>query len=444
VKHLPLFFDLQGRRVVVVGEGPMAERRADLARSGGAAVYQVPQVSAADLLGAAAVFVATGDADTDTEAQHAARVARVPVNVADRPALSDFILPAIVDRDEVVVAVSTGGASPTLATLLRERIEALLPERVGALAGLARMFRAQANTLIGDAGARRAFWRRFIAGPAGRLALAGDEAGARRAALGELDAARRAGPRQGVAHIVGAGPGDPDLLTLKAAQLLQEADAILHDALVPAAILKRARREAELVPVGKRRGGSGWRQADIEAEMIRRVRAGQTVVRLKAGDPFVFGRGAEEVDALQAAGLTVTVVPGITAALGCAAAIGVPLTDRRVASAITIVSGHNAEGRATAWPAVAEGHTLVVYMGAAEATSVRDRLLDAGTAPQTPIAIVENGTRPDQRVSTGRLADLARLAAGHLSRADAGPSLIIVGAAAARARTAHEPLVQVS
>jgi uroporphyrin-III C-methyltransferase/precorrin-2 dehydrogenase/sirohydrochlorin ferrochelatase len=450
VKHLPLFFDLAGRRVVVVGAGPTAARRAELARSAGAAVYECATVSAIDLKGSAAVFVATGSLDSDVEAQHAAKAAGVPVNVADRPRLSDFILPAIVDRDEVVVAISTGGASPTLATLLRGRIEAMLPEGFGAVARLARTFRAQANALI-EPGRRRVFWRRLIEGPAAWLALGGDEAGARRIALTELDAARRRHKPVGIAHIVGAGPGDPDLLTLKAAQLLQEADAILHDALVPEAVLNRGRREAEFICVGKRAtwkagGRPSWAQADIEAEMVRRVRAGQTVVRLKAGDPFVFGRGAEEVDALQAAGLPVTVVPGITAALGCAASAGIALTDRRVASAVTFVTGHNAAGNGVDWPALAAtGHTLAIYMGATEAAAVRDRLLAAGTAPQTPVAIVENGTRPDQLVSTGRLADLARLAARHLPpRGDAGPSLIIVGEVAARAAVRLAPLAEVS
>jgi uroporphyrin-III C-methyltransferase/precorrin-2 dehydrogenase/sirohydrochlorin ferrochelatase len=436
VKHLPLFFDLAGRRVVVVGRSPAARRRAELARSAGAAVYECEAVSADDLKGSAAVFVATGDFDSDLDAQRAANAAGIPVNVADRPQLSDFILPAIVDRDEVVVAISTGGASPTLATLLRGRIEAMLPARFGAVAKLARTFRGQANALI-EPERRRAFWRRLIEGPAAWLALRGDEAGARRIALTELDAARQASRPLGIAHIVGAGPGDPDLLTLKAAQLLQQADVVLHDALVPEAILDRARREAELVNVGKRKGQASWAQADIEAEMIHRVCLGQTVVRLKAGDPFVFGRGAEEVDALQAAGLPVTVVPGITAALGCAASVGIALTDRRVASAVTFLSGHAARDTTQG---AAGGHTHVVYMAVSEAAAVRDRLLADGVDPATPVAIIESGTRPDERVSTGRLADLARLAVGH----GAGPSLIIVGEVAARAAADRVPFAEVS
>ncbi len=447
MKHLPLFFDLSGRKVVVVGEGPAADRRADLVRSNGAEIRRVASsaVEASDFRGAAAAFIATGDADRDAAAQRLAKSAGVPVNVADRPSLCDFILPAIVDRDEVVVAISTGGASPTLATVLRGRIEAALPQRIGAVARLAATFRAQVNALIGEPNRRRAFWRRLVEGPAGRLALAGDDAGARRSALGELDAARRRMAPVGIAHIVGAGPGDPDLLTLRAAQLLQEADAILHDDLVPSAILARARRDSELLAVGKRKGRAGWTQADINAELVRRVRAGQTVVRLKAGDPFIFGRGGEEVEALRDAGLPVAVVPGITAALGCAASAGIPLTHRRLASAVTFVSGHSAPenqgtSRDAAWPSLAaQGHTLAIYMAATEAASVRDRLLGAGVGPSTPVAIVENGTRPDERVSVGRLADLARLAVPHVSRGDAGPSLIIVGDVAALATTAEPP-----
>jgi uroporphyrin-III C-methyltransferase/precorrin-2 dehydrogenase/sirohydrochlorin ferrochelatase len=348
--------------------------------------------------------------------------------------------------------------------VLRQRIEAILPEQLGALACLAKSFRAQIAALIPEPTRRRALWRRLVEGPAAQLALAGDEAGARRVVLGELDAARRreadaagrgetgAARRRttppGMAHIVGAGPGDPDLLTLRAAQLLQEADSILHDDLVPPAILARARRDAELVAVGKRKGRVRWTQAEIDAELVRRVRAGQTVVRLKAGDPFVFGRGGEEVEALRGAGLPVAVVPGITAALGCAASAGIPLTHRRLASAVTFVTAHRADGKQAdgqqdeRWPALAaQGHTLAIYMGATEAASVRDRLLGAGASPSTPAAIVENGTRPDERVSVGRLGDLARLAAPHTSRGDAAPILIIVGEVAALATVAGQPLL---
>lgn len=441
MKHLPLFFDLAGRKVVVIGEGPKADLRVKLARSAGADVQHLDtnSITAKDFRGAVAAFVATADEAKDIMVQRLAKSAGVPVNVADRPALCDFIMPAIVDRDGIVVAISTSGASPTLASVLRGRIEAVLPERIGTLASLAVTFRGQVNALIADPARRRAFLRRLVEGPAARLALAGDEAGARRVVLGELDVARRQTVSAGIAHIVGAGPGDPDLLTLKAAQLLQEADAVLHDDLVPPAVLNRARRDAEIVSVGKRMGRPSWAQADIDAELVRRVRVGQTVVRLKAGDPFVFGRGGEEVDALRAAGIAYTIVPGITAALGCAASAGIPLTHRHHASALTFVSGHSAVGsKPVAWPTLAaEGHTLAIYMGATEAPAVRDRLLEAGVDPATPVAVIENGTRADQFVSTGWLADLARLAAAHVQ--GGGPSLIIVGDVAAYAVAVETP-----
>ncbi len=434
MKHLPLFFNVAGRKVVVVGTGALADRKAAMARSAGAEVCQLAVAERVDFEGAVAAFIATGTEEGDRLAHGVAKASGVPVNVVDRPALCDFILPAIIDRDDVVVAVSTGGASPTLATVLRGHIERALPERIGALAALARTFREQANALITQPAERRAFWRRIVEGPAGKLALAGDAAGARRAVLGELDNARRQTSDVGIAYIVGAGPGDPDLLTLRAAQLLQEADVILHDDLVPPAILARARRDAEMVAVGKRKGKARCAQSDIEAEMVRRVRLGQTVVRLKAGDPFVFGRGGEEVDALRAADLPVSVVPGITAALGIGASANIPLTDRRFSSSVTLLSGHAAT-------AAGGGQTYVVYMGASEAASVRDRLLGAGVDPATPVAIVENGTRPDERVSTGSLADLARLAVSPDSLGDAGPSLMIVGEVAARAVPTVQPLL---
>ncbi len=371
----------------------------------------------------------------------------MPVNVADRPPLCDFILPAIVDRDEVVVAVSTGGASPTLATLRRGRIEAALPARLGAVARLAATFRAQAERPIAEPARRRTFFRRLVEGPAGRLALAGDYAGARRAALGELDAARRHMTPQGIAHIAGAGPGDPDLLTLRAAQLLQEADAILHDDLVPPAILARARRDAEMVSVGKRKGRASWAQADINAGWCagcgrpsRGAAQGRRPVRVRPGRRG--GRGF-----LQAAGVAGRGRAGHHCGAGLRGVAGIPLTHRRLASAVTFVSGHSAPenhetGREAQWPALAaQGHTLAIYMGATEAVSVRDRLLGAGADPNTPVAVVENGTRPDERVSRGRLADLARLAVPHISRGGAGPSLIIVGDVAALAATAEQPFL---
>lgn len=273
MNHLPIFLDLRGRKVVVIGEGAAAERRAELARAAGAEICRT-----ADFRGAVAAFVATGDAGTDAAAAKAAREAGVPVNAMDRPALCDFIMPAIVQRGDVIVAVSTGGASPTLAQSVRRRIEAALPERLGDLARLAAQFRPQVIALLSFA-ARRAFWRRLVDGPAGHLALSGDLDGARRTVLRDLDAARAGTAPAGIVHTVDADSGDPDLLTLRAARWLQEADAVLYDERVSPSILARARREAEMVRVG--------RLENVEAEIDRRLRAGQIVVRLKAGEAAI-------------------------------------------------------------------------------------------------------------------------------------------------------------
>ena len=252
----------------------------------------------------------------------------------------------------------------------------------------------------------------------------------------------------GFVSLVGAGPGDPELWTVKATRRIAEADVVYYDALADGVSLARMTR-AKCFLVGKRAGEKGVCQETIHKLLVRTAKRGKKVVRLKAGDPFVFGRGGEEVEALRAAGLPVAIVPGVTAALGCAASAGIPLTHRKFASAVTFVSGHSAPeneavNREAAWPALAaQGHTLAIYMGASEAASVRDRLLEAGAHPAMPVAIVENGTRPEERVSTGRLSDLTRLAASH-ARGDAGPSLIIVGEVAALAAVAQPPLAKVS
>jgi len=433
VRHFPAFHDLRDRVVLVVGDTTAAERRRQLVSAAGARVRVrlAGLVDPGDFVGAALAFAATGDEVADHRVALAARQAGVPINVADRPAQCDFILPAIVNRDPMIVAISSGGASPTLATLLRAEIEATLPAGLGRLARAAEALRDRVAAALPASADRRAFWRRWLRGANGGLALSAD----RSEIQARTDAALRVGPSIGIAHIVGAGPGDPDLLTLRALRCLQEADVILHDHLVPPAILDRARREAERIAVGKRKNAPGWRQADIERELVARVKRGQIVVRLKSGDPFVFGRGGEEVDALRREGLPWTVVPGVTAALGCAAAVGIPLTDRRHASSVTLLSGHGAGvGAADGWPAsFAPDQTLVVYMGASEAASVRDRMLARGLAAATPVAIVESGTRAGQRLSTGTLADLPRLAAPHVARGGAGPTLIVVGAVASLA-----------
>ncbi len=432
MKHLPAFFDLAGRSVLVVGATDSAAQRARLARDAGADVVEAEDIDSSDLAARRPViaFVATGDAARDGVVASALRAAGVPVNVVDRPALSDFIMPAIVDRGDVVVAVSTGGASPTLARHIRQIVERALPSRIGALAAFGARFRDTVKRAVERPDARRRLWERVIAGPIGQDVLAGRDGVAAAAMLRAINAPTAA--PEGSIALVGAGPGDPELLTLRAARLLGEADVLLYDDLVDPAILDVARRDALRVGVGKRKGRPSMPQAEINTLIVEHARAGRRVVRLKGGDPFVFGRGGEERDHARAHGFDPVVVPGITAALGCGASAGIPLTHRDHASAITFVTAQRKPGDdAPDWAALARaGHTLAIYMGLTSARDVRDGLVAGGLSAATPVAVVQNGTRANQSVSCGTLSDLAALAARHPGD---GPALIVVGAVAALA-----------
>jgi uroporphyrin-III C-methyltransferase/precorrin-2 dehydrogenase/sirohydrochlorin ferrochelatase len=299
----------------------------------------------------------------------------------------------------------------------------MLPARLGELARFAERFRPSVAAVIPPAG-RRAFWERFFDGPVSAQMLAGAGAAAREAMLGLINMRRP--EAAGAVAIVGAGPGDPDLLTLRALRLLQEADVIVHDRLVGPGILDLARRDAERIHVGKARGNHSLSQAGINALLAERARAGQRVVRLKGGDPFVFGRGGEEVEHLRREGIAVEVVPGITAATGCAAAAGLPLTHRDVAQSLTLVTAHGRDGEPQLdWQALAgRNQTLVIYMGVAVAERIAARLIEHGRTASTPVAIIENGTLPTQRVVTGTLRDLGALVSG---RGIEGPAAIVVG-----------------
>jgi uroporphyrin-III C-methyltransferase/precorrin-2 dehydrogenase/sirohydrochlorin ferrochelatase len=456
MSHLPAFFNLARRHVLVVGTTPLALERARVARDAGAAVRLfaaaltpeagrlvaepgvawVPGDPAADdFAGAALAFVATGDDARDDAAARAAKPAGVAVNVADRTDLCDFIMPAIIRRGEVTVGISTNGAAPALARAIRERVERVLPSRLGDLARFARAVRHRIKEVVAPPAARRRLWDRLIGGPVGEAVLAGRDAAARRHLIELLNDRGAAEAGLGTVHIVGAGPGDPDLLTLRALRLLQDADVIFHDDLVTPDVLAYARRDAERVHVGKRKGGPSVGQDEINRSLVDAARAGKRVVRLKGGDPFIFGRGGEECQDLARHGIEAVVVPGVTAALGCAAAAGIPLTHRDHASSVVFVTGHGRNGAPPAdWEGLARAdRTLVVYMGLTAAAEVSARLIAAGLAPSTPAAIVQSGTRRDQRASVGTLAALPALAAQHSGR---GPALIIVGAVAALADTA--------
>ncbi len=454
MRFLPLYFDLAAGPIILVGQGPEALAKLRILKAAGAAIrwhvisaddidnaeaggtdLRIGLPSHEDFIGAIALVASAGKA-IDEQLAKQARAMNLPVNIVDRPDLSTFIFPSIVDRGEVVVAIGTSGTSPVLARRLREKIEAILPERIGEFATFMGRYREQLNALRHHGFSTRLFWERVIDGPIGALFLAGRSAKAEAALIIDIERAGLQAPPQGHVQIVGAGPGDPDLLTLRALHALQSADVVLTDDLVSSAILGRVRRDARIVHVGKRNGHPGIGQEAINRRLIAEAKAGRNVVRLKGGDPFIFGRGGEEREALEAAGITVTIVPGITAALGCAAEAGLPLTLRQEATRLSIVTANTAEGADSIdWSSLADRATTVaVYMGLTAAASVRDGLVAAGRDPQTPVAVLARGTRPDSRSLTGPLSQLPALAAA----AGEGPALIVVGEVVAHSRAWKE------
>ena len=441
MRFFPIFLDPLAGDFVVAGNGEAAEAKVRLLVSAGARVRwflapRNPHVDAAsvkvferapheaDLDGAVAAISAAGD-PIDAHIYEWARARSIPVNVVDRPELCTFITPAIIDRGEVVVAVGTSGSAPVLARRIREQIETLLPARVGELAEIIGHWRARVAKSLRAIRDRRRFWEQAIDGPAAQASLSGKaiEADALIAKL--LEQAKNGETlRQGIVHIVGAGPGDPDLLTIKALRAMQDADIVFYDELVTPEILERVRRDAEHVFVGKKRGDHGVGQEEINRRIVDAARAGQRVVRLKGGDPFVFGRGGEEVEVLREAGVSYVVVPGITSALGCAAEAELPLTFRNESTRVAIITAHRADQSAADWSGFADPLTTVVaYMGLAGAPKVRDGLIAAGRDPATPVAVIARGTRKDSKIAVGRLDALASLAA----QVGKGPALIVVG-----------------
>jgi uroporphyrin-III C-methyltransferase/precorrin-2 dehydrogenase/sirohydrochlorin ferrochelatase len=437
---------LDGKTVVVVGGGEQAVAKARLMASTPAHVrWFTPDVQPAaseipdglepqvrtphqsDFARASLVFIALADEGEAERLAALARTAGAWVNVVDRPAFSDFQTPALVDRGEVTVGIATAGSAPILAREVRARVEGALPQGLDLLGRLAGEIRETVKAAIPEFLARRRFWERAFRGPAVDLAAKGDEAGARRAILKALNADAKP---QGSVALVGAGPGDPELLTLKALRVLQDADVVVHDRLVSSAVLDRARRDARRIDVGKAKGRHPTPQDVIETILIEEARKGHRVVRLKGGDPFVFGRGGEELEALRAAGVEAEVVPGITAAIGCAASARLPLTHRDHAQAVTFVTGRPKRGGPDVdWAALSSPeHTLAVYMGAGEAGRIADTLIEAGRDPGTPVAIVVDGTLPGERVVKGSLAELGLLTAAH---AGDDPALLFIGRTAA-------------
>ncbi|HEY0230017.1 MAG TPA: siroheme synthase CysG [Dokdonella sp.] len=452
----PLFADLRLRTVLVVGGGPVAERKVRALLAAGAdVIVGAPEATpwlaaeAADgrISHRAATFeadwlddvwlvvAATGDSAINREIAALANAKRLFINVVDDARLSTFQVPAIVDRSPLVIAISSGGAAPALARLLRARIETLLEPSLGTLASLAQRWRERLRERLPDTIVRRRFFEQIVLGPVARLVQRDrvDEAEAALAAALEAPGVRE---RAGSVVLVGAGPGDPDLLTLGGLRALGEADVILYDRLVSAEVLALARRDAERIDVGKQSGDHHTTQSRTNALLVEHARAGKRVVRLKGGDPFVFGRGGEELEFLRAHGIAYSVVPGITAAVACAAYAGIPLTHRDHAQSAHLVTAHGKQSLdALDWRTLAsERQTLAFYMGVAHLDLVRTRLLAAGRAAQTPFALIENGTRAQQRVITGVLAGLPERAREH---AVSSPALLIVGDVAALAAQLH-------
>jgi uroporphyrin-III C-methyltransferase/precorrin-2 dehydrogenase/sirohydrochlorin ferrochelatase len=455
MKLYPLFADLAQRPVLVVGGGSVAARKAESLLAAGAQVTVGAPVLNAQLAREVAagrirhrdgvfrdewldeawlVIAATSDPTLNHAVATAAFARRIFANVVDDAARSSFHVPAIVDRAPLIVAISSAGAAPMLARQLRERLEALLDPALGALATLAERFRARIRERHPDLGVRRRFYERVFDDRILGLLRRAQPAQAQAA----LEAALRgdeAAP-SGSVVLVGAGPGDPGLLTLNGLRALNQADVILHDRLVSADVLALARRDALRIEVGKSAGRHSTAQQQIHALLLEHARAGHRVVRLKGGDPFVFGRGGEELEFLRAHDIPYEVVPGITAALACAAHAGVPLTHREHAQSVRFVTAHCRASLDTLdWAALAqERQTLAVYMGVAELATLRERLIAHGRAPTTPFALIENGSRPEQRVVTGPLIELPERAIAHKV---CSPALLILGEVAALAEQLH-------
>jgi len=419
---------LAGQNALIIGGGELALRKARLLLKTTAKLVVVAPTACTEIHGLAAqgtvtlfrreyrlddlngvsiVFAATGRDDIDIKVATAAKLRNIPVNVPDKPTLSSFNLPALIDRSPILVGVSTDGTAPLLARSIRAQIEALLPANLGRLALFADGFRKSVASVFSRIEARRRFWEEFFS--------------------------------SSIAAKV-AGPGDPDLLTLKALRRLQEADVIVYDRLLGPSILDRARRDAELIFAGKQPANHGMGQDAINALLAKRAQCGQRVVRLKGGDPFIFGRGREEQEYLRRHGISVEIVPGITAASGCAAAAGIPLTHRGTASAVTFATGHGTNSLPNIdWRQFSDSEqTLVLYMGVSTAREISTRLIDGGLPASTPVAVIENGTRPDQRVLRSSLAEVAEVLHNETVT---GPAILVIGAVA---RLSNEISIEVA
>jgi len=442
VDHLPIFCQLRDRQCLLVGGGDVAERKARLLMDAGArltvnALTFVPQftVWAAEgmltlvegefsetLLDACWLAIAaTDDEAVNQRVSDAAEQRRIFCNVVDAPKQASFIMPSIIDRSPLMVAVSSGGTSPVLARLLREKLESLLPQHLGHIAHFAGTLRSRVKKQFASMSERRRFWEKLFVNDRLAQSLANEDT----AAVEKMTEQLLAEPldNRGEVVLVGAGPGDAGLLTLKGLQQIQQADVVVYDRLVSDEIMNLVRRDADRVFVGKRAGYHCVPQEEINQILLREAQSGKRVVRLKGGDPFIFGRGGEELETLCHAGIPFSVVPGITAASGCSAYSGIPLTHRDYAQSVRLVTGHLKTGGELDWANLAaEKQTLVFYMGLNQAATIQAQLIAHGMQADMPVALVENGTSVQQKVVSGALSQL-----GELAQQVQSPALIIVG-----------------
>jgi len=447
VDFLPIFLNIRQKPCLVVGGGIVAARKVSLLLKAQAQVTVVaPELSRelaewlaegqithlsrdfedGDIEQAVLVIAATDQQDVNRRVSELAQARGIPVNVVDNPALCSFITPSIVDRSPVQIAISTGGASPVLARMIRTRLEGCIPAAYGRLGALVSKFREKVKARFSDVDQRRAFWEGVLESTVADRVFSGHDEEAAKELQKAIDAADPQAHYQGEVYLVGAGPGDPDLLTFRALRLMQNCDVMVYDRLVSPAIRELVRRDAELIYVGKARDKHTMQQENINELLVRLAKEGKRVLRLKGGDPFIFGRGGEEIELLAQEGVPFQVVPGITAAAGCASYAGIPLTHRDYSQACVFVTGHLKDGSVDLnWPALAQpNQTVVFYMGLHGAPTLCKEMIAHGMPPSTPVALVQKGTTPDQKTIIATLDTLEETVKNHQFQP---PTLIIVG-----------------
>lgn len=443
--YLPIFFKISQKQCLVVGGGDIALRKINLLLKCGALVECVAPsfcqtllersvddtltltkktFAAADIQNQALLISATDDKKLNAEVSRLAFAANIPVNVVDAPELSSFIMPSIVDRSPLLIAISSGGRAPVLARIIRAKLETIIPSAYGRLAEIAGEYRDQVKRQFSHIKDRRVFWESVLSGNIAEKVFSGRIKEAKADLEQQLANAKI--QKLGEVYLVGAGPGDPDLLTFKALRLMQQADVVLYDRLVSKSVMELVRRDAELVYVGKKASSKSSRQSDINEQLVKLAKSGKRVCRLKGGDPFIFGRGGEEIETLSEHGIPFQVVPGITAASGCSTYSGIPLTHRDYSQSCRFVTAHLKDGTCDLpWGEfVAEQQTIVFYMALSGAKNLSERLIEHGMRKDMPIALIEKGTLPEQKIYISTLVELPQL----IRKEKVGaPSLLIVG-----------------